>query len=196
MMSPSPSRGDLTRARWSDMPQQRGLVIDLHTDFAPDLPAIRGVESELREVFINLVFNAVEAMPEGGTLTLRTRAVTAAPPPGGAGDALTQVQVEVCDTGVGMDEEMRRHCMEPFVTTKRERGMGLGLALAYGIVQRHGAEIEIESAVGQGTTVRLSFTVPKASAEEPVPAPIPRSSALLAAPSYVVNEAKRNDADS
>ena len=71
---------DLTRARWSDMPQQRGLVIDLHTDLAPDLPAIRGVESELREAFIKLVFNAVDAMPEGGTLTLRTRAVSVAPP--------------------------------------------------------------------------------------------------------------------
>jgi len=57
--------------------------------------------------------------------------------------------------------------MEPFVTTKRERGMGLGLVLAYGIVQRHGAEIEIESALGQGTTIRLSFAVPKARAEEP-----------------------------
>src|SRR5439155_4834629 len=85
---------DLTRARWSDMPQQRGLVIDLHTDLAPDLPAIRGVESELREALINLILNAADAMPEGGTLTLRTRAVSVAPP-GGVGDALTQVQVEV-----------------------------------------------------------------------------------------------------
>lgn len=155
---------DLTRARWSDMPQQRGVVIDLRTDLAPDLPAIMGVESELREALINLVFNAVDAMPEGGTLTLRTRAV-AAPPSGGVSESLTDVQVEVCDTGVGMDEETRRRCLEPFFTTKGERGTGLGLAMVYGIVQRHSAELEMESAVGQGTTVRLIFAVPLTLAE-------------------------------
>ena len=61
---------DLSRARWSDMPQQRGLMIELETELAPDLPAIMGVESEIREALINLVFNAVDAMPDGGTLTL------------------------------------------------------------------------------------------------------------------------------
>ena len=65
--------------------------------------------------------------------------------------------MEVADTGVGMDEETRRRCLEPFFTTKGERGTGLGLAMVYGVVQRHSAEIEIESAVGKGTTVRLSF---------------------------------------
>lgn len=155
---------DLTRARWSDMPQQRGVVIDLRTDLAPDLPAIMGIESELREALINLVFNAVDAMPEGGTLTLRTRAV-AVTPSGGGSESLTDVQVEVCDTGVGMDEETRRRCLEPFFTTKGERGTGLGLAMVYGIVQRHSAELEIESTVGKGTTVRLVFAA--AVAEEP-----------------------------
>jgi signal transduction histidine kinase/ActR/RegA family two-component response regulator/PAS domain-containing protein len=152
---------DLTRARWSDMPQQRGVVIDLRTDLAPDLPAIMGIESELREALINLIFNAVDAMPEGGMLTLRTRAVTE----NTRGDASTQVEVEVCDTGVGMDEETRRRCLEPFFTTKGERGTGLGLAMVYGIVQRHSAELEIESVVGQGTTMRLVFAA--AVAEEP-----------------------------
>jgi hypothetical protein len=64
---------ELTRARWSDMPQQRGCVIELRTELAPRLPAVMGVESEIREALINLVFNAVDAMPDGGTLTLRTR---------------------------------------------------------------------------------------------------------------------------
>jgi signal transduction histidine kinase/CheY-like chemotaxis protein len=173
---------DLTRARWSDMPQQRGLVIDLHTDLAPDLPAIMGVESELREALINLVFNAVDAMPEGGTLTLRTRTASAVPL-GGTRDALTQVQVEVCDTGVGMNEETRRRCLEPFFTTKGERGTGLGLAMVYGIVQRHSAELEIESAVGQGTTMRLIFAAPTATVGAPnlsaAPAPLPPRLRLL-----------------
>ncbi len=157
---------DLTRARWSDMPQQQGLVIDLRLDLAPDLPAIMGVESELREALLNLVFNAVDAMPEGGTLTLRTRAVSAEPCEGNR-DALTHVQVEVCDTGVGMDEDTRRSCLEPFFTTKGEHGTGLGLAMVYGIVQRHSAELEIDSTMGQGTTVRLIFAVPLDVARKP-----------------------------
>ena len=145
---------DLTRARWSDMPQQRGIVIRLETELAPNLPAILGVESEVREALINLVFNAVDAMPDGGTLTLRTRRQTA--PDGGSSAAL----VEVSDTGVGMNEDTRRRCLEPFFTTKGERGTGLGLAMVYGVVQRHDAEVQIDSVVGSGTTVRLSFPVP------------------------------------
>ncbi|MGE0680217.1 MAG: PAS domain S-box protein [Candidatus Binatia bacterium] len=148
---------DLTRARWSDIPQQQGRVITIHTALAP-VPPILGVESELREAFVNLVFNAVDAMPEGGMLTLRARM-------GGARDTLASVQVEVCDTGIGMDDETRRKCLEPFFTTKGERGTGLGLAMVYGIVQRHGAELEIESAIGKGTTIRLIFTAPTAAAQ-------------------------------
>jgi signal transduction histidine kinase/ActR/RegA family two-component response regulator len=148
---------DLSRARWSDMPQQRGVVITLVTELAADLPAVMGVESEIREALINLVFNAVDAMPEGGTLTLRTQ-VSA----DGAGGA--QVHVEVTDSGLGMDEETRRQCLEPFFTTKGDRGTGLGLAMVYGVVKRHSAEIEIESAVGAGTTVRLTFPAATAAA--------------------------------
>src|SRR5882672_961825 len=144
---------DLTRARWSDLPQQRGIVVDLHTELAPELPAILGVESEVREALINLVFNAVDAMPDGGVLTLRTRRQTA--PDGGSAAV-----VEVDDTGVGMNEDTRRRCLEPFFTTKGERGTGLGLAMVYGVVQRHDAEVQIDSVVGSGTSVRLSFPVP------------------------------------
>jgi signal transduction histidine kinase/ActR/RegA family two-component response regulator len=138
---------DLTRARWSDMPQQRGIVIKMQTELAPELPAIMGIESEIREALINLIFNGVDAMPDGGTLALRTRV---APP---------RVHVEVADTGVGMDEDTRSRCLEPFFTTKGERGTGLGLAMVYGAIQRHSAEIEIESVPGKGTTMRLSFPV-------------------------------------
>jgi len=69
-------------------------------------------------------------------------------------------QVEVGDAGIGMDEDTRRRCLEPFFTTKGERGTGLGLAMVYGTMQRHSADIEIESAVGKGTTMRLSFAIP------------------------------------
>lgn len=143
---------DLTRARWFDMPQQRGVVIDLRQELAPNLPPVLGIESEIREALINLVFNSIDAMPQGGTLALRTRLV--APLAAGA-DA--RVAIEVADTGTGMNEETQRRCMEPFFTTKGERGTGLGLAMVYGIVQRHGGEIEIESDQSRGTTMRLSF---------------------------------------
>lgn len=150
---------DLTRARWLDMPQQRGVVIDLHQELATDLPPVLGIESEIREALINLVFNAIDAMPRGGGLTLRTRLV--APPAAGAGAGEPRAAIEVADSGTGMSEETQRRCMEPFFTTKGERGTGLGLAMVYGIVQRHGGEVEIESDGIRGTTMRLTF--PKAA---------------------------------
>jgi signal transduction histidine kinase/ActR/RegA family two-component response regulator len=154
---------DLTRARWFDMPQQRGVVIQLQLELGQSLPAVAGIESEIREALINLVFNAVDAMPEGGTLTIRTKATL--------GQAKSwQAEVEVADTGLGMDEETRRRCLEPFFTTKGERGTGLGLAMVYGVMQRHNAEIEFESAIGHGTTVRLRFPVPAANSSDGQPA--------------------------
>jgi PAS domain S-box-containing protein len=157
---------DLTRARWSDMPQQRGAVIDLRLELAADLPTVVGVDSEVREALINLVFNAADAMPDGGTLTVRTRTA-------GARGAV----VEVVDNGVGMDEETRRRCLEPFFTTKGERGTGLGLAMVYGVAQRHGAEVEVQSAPGQGTTLRLIFPIPavEPAAAERAASPAPAS---------------------
>jgi PAS domain S-box-containing protein len=159
---------DITRARWSDMAQQRGVSIEMRAELAPDLPAIQAVESEIREALINLVFNAVDAMPSGGPLTIRTRVVNG------------QVHIEVQDAGVGMDESTRRRCLEPFFTTKGERGTGLGLAMVYGSMQRHSADIEIDSAVGRGTTMRLIFPVadtksvagPETHHVTPVPPPL------------------------
>ena len=144
---------ELTKARWSDVPLQRGIVIRLEMDLAPELPDIMGAESEIRDALTNLVFNAVDAMPEGGTLTFRTRCAPS------RNHTDTEVHVEVSDTGVGMNEETRRRCLEPFYTTKGERGTGLGLAMVYGMIRRHSADLEIESVVGKGTTVRVLFGV-------------------------------------
>ena len=149
---------DLSRARWSDMPQQRGVVIKLTTELEHELPPIQGVESEIREALVNLIFNAVDAMPEGGTLTLRTK----------LSEDRRSVLVEVTDTGIGMDEDTRRRCLEPFFTTKGERGTGLGLAMVYGTARRHNAEIEIESAPVKGTTMRLGFPQPPTQNAGPV----------------------------
>jgi PAS domain S-box-containing protein len=158
---------DLTRARWSDMPQQRGIVIRMQPDLAADLPVIIGAQHEIRDALTNLVLNAVDAMPEGGTLALRSRADTER-----AHNA--QVLVEVCDSGVGMSAAVRSHCLEPFFTTKGERGTGLGLAMVYGMVQRHSGELEIDSEPGVGTTVRLIFPVMTGVAGAPLVAE-PRS---------------------
>ena len=103
---------NLTRARWSDLPQRRGVAIQLHTELAADLPDIMGSEVELRDALTNLIFNAVDAMPEGGTLTLRTRLVTSGAR--GPEHAVRYLHVEVSDTGIGMEEETRRRCLEPF----------------------------------------------------------------------------------
>jgi PAS domain S-box-containing protein len=155
---------DLTRARWSDMAQQRGIAIEMRTELAPDLPAIMGADNEIREALTNLIFNAVDAMPNGGPLTLRTRVAREQGLPPDQPSVDQFVQVEVIDAGIGMDEDTRRRCLEPFFTTKGERGTGLGLAMVYGAMRRHSADIEIESAVGKGTTMRLSFAVPTTSA--------------------------------
>ncbi|HUQ09929.1 MAG TPA: PAS domain S-box protein [Steroidobacteraceae bacterium] len=148
---------DLTRARWSDMVQRRGSAIDVHLELADNLPPIAVAESQVRDALVNLVFNAVDAMPQGGPLTLRTRIAD------GSGRHI--VQLEVVDAGIGMDEDTRRRCLEPFFTTKGTRGTGLGLAMVYGVAQRHNANLEIESEPGKGTLVRMSF----AAAPEPVP---------------------------
>ena len=127
-----------------------------------------GTKSEVREALTNLIFNAVDAMPEGGKLTVATRA------------AEQSVRLEVADTGIGMDEETRRKCLEPFFTTKGERGTGLGLAMVYGAVKRHSADIQIDSAPGQGTRFVITFPISKTAAaptqvsDDATPPVIPR----------------------
>ena len=153
---------ELTRARWGDLSQQHGIAIDVRRELAAGLAPILGVEGELRDALTNLVFNAVDALPAGGAITVRTRRDDA---PGG--DGRNGLCIEVTDTGVGMDEETQRRCLEPFFTTKGERGTGLGLAMVHGAVRRHGGEMTVESAPGRGTTVRLWFPLPEA----PLPLP-------------------------
>lgn len=157
----------LTRACWQDLAQERGAEIVLKTEIAPGLPPIAGIVSEVAEALINLVFNAVDAMPDGGTLTIRAYASADDP----------SVCIEVADSGLGMSDEARRRCLEPFYTTKGELGTGLGLSIVNGILQRHKAGMQIESTPGVGTTIRCVF--PSASdrlpakrqQEEPVAVP-------------------------
>jgi signal transduction histidine kinase/ActR/RegA family two-component response regulator len=151
---------ELTRARWSDMAHQRGTVIETKVESDGESPIVMAIASELREALINLILNATDAMPDGGTLTLRTGHALEA----GKGVS-RRVFIEVSDTGAGMDEATRRRCLEPFFTTKGDRGSGLGLAMVYGIAQRHGADIDIISAPGEGTTFRMTFPLTSPAAQ-------------------------------
>jgi len=134
----------LTQPRWKAEALAEGRAIRIDFDLAK-VSAILGNLSDLREIATNLIFNAVDAMPQGGTITLRT------------GDNGTHVFVEVIDTGVGMSDEVRRRCFEPFFTTKGKAGTGLGLSMVFGIVKRHDGDIEIETEPGKGTTFRVRF---------------------------------------
>ncbi len=144
---------DMTRPRWRDIPQGRGIMIEVRTNFDPRLPSFSGIESELREAITNLIINAVDALPHGGALEVRTRTEKS--------DSGEQAVLEISDTGVGMDEQTRKRCLEPFFSTKGQLGTGLGLAMVYGVMERHEGRIEIDSEPGKGTTMRLIFPVRK-----------------------------------
>jgi GAF domain-containing protein/CheY-like chemotaxis protein len=135
---------EITQSRWHDEPLSRGISIEVRTTL-PAGPPILGDGAELREVFTNLILNAVDAMPDGGTLSLATAV------------ADNQVLATVTDTGVGIPEAVRDKIFDPFFTTKGPRGTGLGLSMSYGIVSRHGGTITVDSVEGQGTTFRLAF---------------------------------------
>jgi signal transduction histidine kinase len=142
---------DLTRARWEHEAQVRGAQIELA--FEPGTPPrISGRNAELREVLTNLILNAVDALPRGGRLVIRTW--------GEPGRAL----VSVTDSGPGMSDDVRGRAFEPFFTTKGVRRLGLGLAVAYGLVSGHGGDIALESGEGRGTTV--TFWIPAEASVE------------------------------
>jgi signal transduction histidine kinase/CheY-like chemotaxis protein/uncharacterized membrane protein affecting hemolysin expression len=146
---------DMTRPRWRDIPQSNGITIEIQTNLALDMPKLIGIESEIREALTNLTLNAVDAMPNGGKIILRTKVLRHE----NNGKHPKEIAVEVSDTGTGMDEETRKRCLEPFFSTKGKRGTGLGLAMVYGVMERHEGKIEIRSELGKGTTFRLVFPV-------------------------------------
>ena len=134
----------LTKPKWHGQALETGRIIRVELELQK-LPPVLGNGAELRETLMNLVFNAVDAMPSGGTITLRTVPLENA------------VRIEVADTGTGMTEEVRQRCLEPFFSTKGENGTGLGLAMAFGIIRRHEGTMNIETAPGKGTTFVLTL---------------------------------------
>lgn len=163
---------ELTSPLWRDIPQGRGLAVRVETNLEDGLPELYSNESDLREALTNLVLNSVDALPQGGWIKLSARAVSLG---GVAGRTRTPTHVilEVSDNGIGMDEKTRQRCLEPFFSTKQQRGgSGLGLAMVYGTVERHEGRIEIESAVNKGTTVQLILPLRRAPAPQVSTAPL------------------------
>jgi len=134
----------LTRPKWKDEPQQSGHEIDFQLHL-PDKPTwIRCDPVELRQVLVNLVFNAVDAMPEGGRLAIRL------------GRTEESAVLRVSDTGIGMNDEQRSRCFEPFYSAKSYAD-GLGLSVCFGVVRKHGGNISLSSSDGAGTTIEISL---------------------------------------
>ena len=134
---------DLTKPKWAEESHARGIEIDMHLDLK-DVPPIMGTPEEVGQIISNLLFNAVEAMPSGGQVGVRTST---------QGETVSLV---VADTGCGMNEETRARLFEPFYTTKTN-GQGLGMSVVYGIVQRMGGEIAVETHEHQGSTITITF---------------------------------------
>lgn len=156
---------DFTRPRWKEQALSSGVHIHVETELG-EIPRVGGDEADLRQVLTNLIFNAVEAMPKGGKITIRTSVESRV-----AGDEIvpsrvpldtrhaSHVTLSVDDTGAGMTEEVRRRCLEPFFTTRGQRGTGMGLPIIHGIVRRHDGELEIHSAPGEGTRIAIRLPV-------------------------------------
>jgi CheY-like chemotaxis protein len=143
---------NLTAPSWRDAAQEQGRPISLHVEASGEA-FIQGWPASLREALTNLVFNAVEALPNGGAIRLSAHR---------RGE---QVRIEVADTGVGMTAEVQSHLFEPFFSTKGDKGTGLGLAMVYTIVERHGGKVDFASTPGRGTTFCLTF--PAARSPQP-----------------------------
>jgi signal transduction histidine kinase/CheY-like chemotaxis protein len=137
---------EMTSARWRDEPRSRGVEMRLVLELAV-VPPVYGQPLELREALANLVLNAVDALPRGGEIRIATR------------EREGRVEVSVADTGAGMSDSVRRRIFEPFFSTKGPGGAGLGLAMVYGIVSRHGGEILVDTAEGAGSTFTIRLPV-------------------------------------
>ena len=136
----------MTELKWSGGHNTSKIVLRVDAN-QMEIPIVDGNATELREVFINILFNAVDAMPNGGELRIRTETNG------------KNVFVYFIDTGEGMSEETRKRVFDPFFTTKGSKGTGLGMSVAYGIINRHNGQISIDSELGIGTTVTVQLPV-------------------------------------
>jgi signal transduction histidine kinase len=157
----------ITQPRWKDQALAEGVNIDIRTEMG-NVPTVPGNEAELREMLVDLIFNSIDAIPKRGTITIQTEA---------QGRWLV---VTVKDDGLGMSEEVKARCLEPFYSTKADEGTGLGLGSVYGIVRRHEGELDIQSEEGRGTSISVSLPLESKRAKPPeAPKPAPTPTATL-----------------
>jgi len=130
----------LAKSTWKEKLESKGVAVKVQTE---QEPLVRGNESRLREALGNLFLNSIEAMPQGGIITIRSCADN------------QWVTIEVSDTGAGMTEDVCRMCFEPFFSAKESGGKGMGLAVTHGIIRQHGGTIAVQSEPGKGTTVEI-----------------------------------------
>lgn len=161
---------EITRTRWQNEARLRGLDYDVILEASGGLHTI-GSASELREVFVNLIVNAVDAMPTGGKLQ-----ITCVP-------AETRLRLQFADNGTGMPEDVRQKIFDPFFSTKGTQGTGLGLSVSHSIIERHEGSIQVASEVGRGTVFTIDLPSALAeleSAQTPVgPVEVPSLSILV-----------------
>ncbi|HEX7077958.1 MAG TPA: ATP-binding protein [Candidatus Eisenbacteria bacterium] len=154
---------EITRGKWKNEAERRGVKVDVRVESRDPRP-ILGSRAEIREALTNLIFNAVDALPQGGSIAIRC----------GSEDSVSVV--EVADDGVGMTDDVRARIFEPFYTTKGLSGTGLGLSMVYGIVSRHRGTVDVTTAPGAGTTVRMRFPVTERAEPAPPAEPAKRTS--------------------
>jgi signal transduction histidine kinase/CheY-like chemotaxis protein len=165
---------EVTGTRWRHAAQARGTHYEVRAVAGP-IPAIAGDPAELREALTNLILNALDAMPEGGVIGIRTWADSHG------------IHCEVADSGVGIPADLRHRVFEPFFTTKGERGTGLGLSIVSGIVTRHGGAIDLRSEAGQGAVFTITLPAPLADEAPDHPTP-PAEPAKLAGRILVIDD--------
>jgi signal transduction histidine kinase len=152
---------DFTMPRWKNMAQTKGINYHMDTEGMKRVPSILCNPTELREVFINIINNSLDAMPDEGRISFSTWSEE------------DTVFISISDTGEGMPEEVKKNIFDPFFTTKTAVGTGLGLSTAYGIIIGHGGKMEVESEVGSGSTFTLQFPA-AAKADSPKESPEPK----------------------
>jgi PAS domain S-box-containing protein len=141
---------EFTKVKWKDEAELKGITYHIHKEFSP-LPSIEGCAPELREVLVNLINNALDAMPKGGEITIKTLAQN------------SSITFIMQDSGIGIPKAIRTRIFDPFFTTKGKRSSGLGLSVSYGIIKRHRGDMTVESKEGQGTTFTIKIPVSKKS---------------------------------
>ncbi len=151
---------DFTMPRWKSEAQAKGINYQMNTEGMKRVSSILCNPTEIREVFINIINNALDAMPGGGSLSV------------GSWCSENTVFIDISDTGEGMSEDVKNNIFDPFFTTKAPVGTGLGMSMVYGIVTRHGGRIEVRSEIGNGSTFTLQFPVTE-KAVGPITAPEP-----------------------